>query len=131
MPSPVRPTLDAHDTIANGQYGAIWSVGHTQQPKKTETTRIVSLRIVLKDDIAVYQPARRLAFSENRDVNKQIDECYPYSKIGITVEDCGYEIVHRSGQRDTTCRRSEQVPYHHDYKRYSHRKTTKEPNKKT
>ncbi|GFV03107.1 hypothetical protein TNCV_1026981 [Trichonephila clavipes] len=22
---------DAHDTIANGQYGAVWSMGHTQQ----------------------------------------------------------------------------------------------------
>ncbi|GFW70935.1 retrovirus-related Pol polyprotein from transposon 17.6 [Trichonephila clavipes] len=43
------------------------------EPKKTETTS-VSLRIVFKDDIAVYQSARRLAFSENQDVNKQIDE---------------------------------------------------------
>ncbi|GFW42925.1 transposon Ty3-I Gag-Pol polyprotein [Trichonephila clavipes] len=32
------------------------------------------MRIVLKDDIPVYQSARRLAFSENQDVNKQIDE---------------------------------------------------------
>ncbi|GFU58146.1 retrovirus-related Pol polyprotein from transposon 17.6 [Trichonephila clavipes] len=43
------------------------------EPKKTEMTN-VSLRIILKDDIPVYQPARRLSFSENRDVNKQIDE---------------------------------------------------------
>ncbi|GFW34980.1 transposon Tf2-9 polyprotein [Trichonephila clavipes] len=32
------------------------------------------MRIILKDDIPVYQPARRLSFSENQDVNKQIDE---------------------------------------------------------
>ncbi|GFV24768.1 hypothetical protein TNCV_882361 [Trichonephila clavipes] len=32
------------------------------------------MRIVLKDDISVYQSARRLAFSQNQDVNKQIDE---------------------------------------------------------
>ncbi|GFV76405.1 retrovirus-related Pol polyprotein from transposon 17.6 [Trichonephila clavipes] len=32
------------------------------------------MRIVLKDDIPVYQSARRLPFSENQDVNKQIDE---------------------------------------------------------
>ncbi|GFY78408.1 transposon Ty3-G Gag-Pol polyprotein [Trichonephila inaurata madagascariensis] len=43
------------------------------EPKKTETTN-VSMRIILKDDIPVYQSARRLAFSENQDVNKQIDE---------------------------------------------------------
>ncbi|GFU50378.1 retrovirus-related Pol polyprotein from transposon 17.6 [Trichonephila clavipes] len=43
------------------------------EPKKTETTS-VSMRIVLKDDIPVYQPAHRLSFSENQDVNKQIDE---------------------------------------------------------
>ncbi|GFU85880.1 retrovirus-related Pol polyprotein from transposon 17.6 [Trichonephila clavipes] len=43
------------------------------EPKKTEMTN-VSMRISLKDDIPVYQPARRLSFSENQDVNKQIDE---------------------------------------------------------
>ncbi|GFU93354.1 hypothetical protein TNCV_1860841 [Trichonephila clavipes] len=31
MPSPVQFNCDAHDTIANGQYGAVWSMGHTQQ----------------------------------------------------------------------------------------------------
>ncbi|GFT94266.1 hypothetical protein TNCV_2772071 [Trichonephila clavipes] len=31
MPSPVQSNSDAHDTIANGQYGAGWSMGHTQQ----------------------------------------------------------------------------------------------------
>ncbi|GFT13060.1 hypothetical protein TNCV_431651 [Trichonephila clavipes] len=31
MPSPVQFNYDAHDTIANGQYGAVWSMGHTQQ----------------------------------------------------------------------------------------------------
>ncbi|GFV65898.1 hypothetical protein TNCV_5101291 [Trichonephila clavipes] len=32
------------------------------------------MRIILKDDIPVYQSARRLSFSENQNVNKQIDE---------------------------------------------------------
>ncbi|GFU12882.1 hypothetical protein TNCV_3574241 [Trichonephila clavipes] len=31
MPSPVQSNCDAHDAIANGQYGAVWSMGHTQQ----------------------------------------------------------------------------------------------------
>ncbi|GFX10314.1 hypothetical protein TNCV_1867091 [Trichonephila clavipes] len=31
MPSPVQSNCDAHDTIAIGQYGAVWSMGHTQQ----------------------------------------------------------------------------------------------------
>ncbi|GFV97634.1 hypothetical protein TNCV_2041421 [Trichonephila clavipes] len=31
MPSPVQYNCDAHDTIANGQYGAVWSMGQTQQ----------------------------------------------------------------------------------------------------
>ncbi|GFV33376.1 transposon Tf2-6 polyprotein [Trichonephila clavipes] len=82
--------------------------------KKTEMTN-VSMRIILKDDIPVYQPARRLSFSENQDVNKQIDE---WLEQGILFKDYGqkdlvtrvarwtllleeydYEIVHRSGQR--------------------------------
>ncbi|GFU90675.1 hypothetical protein TNCV_3076391 [Trichonephila clavipes] len=45
MPSPVQSNCDAHDTIANGQYGAVWSMGHTQQ---------VCVRIVLL-------PLKRLA----------------------------------------------------------------------
>ncbi|GFW17464.1 RNase H domain-containing protein [Trichonephila clavipes] len=31
MPSPVQSNCDAHDTIADGQYGAVCSMGHTQQ----------------------------------------------------------------------------------------------------
>ncbi|GFT32887.1 hypothetical protein TNCV_5039201 [Trichonephila clavipes] len=38
MPSPVQSNCDAHDTIDNGQYGAVWSMGLTQQ---------VCVRIVL------------------------------------------------------------------------------------
>ncbi|GFX62944.1 transposable element Tcb2 transposase [Trichonephila clavipes] len=38
MPSPVQSNCDTHDTITNGQYGAVWSMGHTQQ---------VCVRIVL------------------------------------------------------------------------------------
>ncbi|GFU79052.1 hypothetical protein TNCV_2839831 [Trichonephila clavipes] len=47
MPSPVQSNCDAHDTntIANGQYGAVWSMGHAQQ---------VCVRIVLP-------PLKRLA----------------------------------------------------------------------
>ncbi|GFT69133.1 hypothetical protein TNCV_2565931 [Trichonephila clavipes] len=29
MPSPIQSNCDAHDTMANGQYGAVWSMGHT------------------------------------------------------------------------------------------------------
>ncbi|GFV40933.1 hypothetical protein TNCV_2665241 [Trichonephila clavipes] len=38
MPSPVQSNCDAHDNISNGQYGAVWSMEHTQQ---------VCVRIVL------------------------------------------------------------------------------------
>ncbi|GFU78277.1 hypothetical protein TNCV_5008541 [Trichonephila clavipes] len=38
MPSPVQSNCDAHNTIENGQYGAVWSMRHTQQ---------VCVRIVL------------------------------------------------------------------------------------
>ncbi|GFU78055.1 hypothetical protein TNCV_4778631 [Trichonephila clavipes] len=39
MPSPVQSNCDAHDNIANGQYGAVWSMGQTQQ----DCVRISSL----------------------------------------------------------------------------------------
>ncbi|GFY22193.1 transposon Ty3-G Gag-Pol polyprotein [Trichonephila clavipes] len=39
-------------------------ISNNYGPKKTETTN-VSMKIILKDDIPVYQSARRIAFSEN------------------------------------------------------------------
>ncbi|GFT35940.1 transposon Ty3-I Gag-Pol polyprotein [Trichonephila clavipes] len=46
------------------------------------------MRIVLKDDIPVYQSARRLAFSVNQDVNKQIDEWLEQGIINYRKPKC-------------------------------------------
>ncbi|GFT94435.1 transposon Tf2-9 polyprotein [Nephila pilipes] len=43
------------------------------KPEKTESTD-VSMRIILKDDIPVYQPARHLLFVEKQKVNKHVEE---------------------------------------------------------
>ncbi|GFY05225.1 transposon Ty3-I Gag-Pol polyprotein [Trichonephila clavipes] len=43
------------------------------KPEKTESTG-VTRRILLKDDIPVYQPARRLSYAEKKTVNKHIGE---------------------------------------------------------
>ncbi|GFV26685.1 hypothetical protein TNCV_3090501 [Trichonephila clavipes] len=56
MPSPVQFNCDAHDTIANGQYGAVWSMGHTQQ--------LVDLNIPMKDSPKWFEGAK-LNFTEN------------------------------------------------------------------
>ncbi|GFU62049.1 hypothetical protein TNCV_148291 [Trichonephila clavipes] len=60
MPSPVQSNCDAHDTIANGQYGAVWSMGHTQQDdisvfcrhrtsNMTSPCRLLHIPVVLND----------------------------------------------------------------------------------
>ncbi|GFX69515.1 hypothetical protein TNCV_1768861 [Trichonephila clavipes] len=43
------------------------------KPEKTESTD-VTMRIILNDDIPVYQPARRLSYAEKQIVNKHIEE---------------------------------------------------------
>ncbi|GFW24749.1 retrovirus-related Pol polyprotein from transposon 297 [Trichonephila clavipes] len=43
------------------------------KPEKTASTD-VTMRIILKDEEPVYQPPRRLAFTERQEVNKQIEE---------------------------------------------------------
>ncbi|GFX77154.1 retrovirus-related Pol polyprotein from transposon 412 [Trichonephila clavipes] len=43
------------------------------KPEKTESTD-VTMRIILKDDIPVYQPARRLTYAEKQIANKHIEE---------------------------------------------------------
>ncbi|GFV57939.1 putative transposable element [Trichonephila clavipes] len=60
MPSPIQSNCDAHDTIANGQYGAVWSMGNTQQDdisvfcrRRTSNTlspcRLLHIPVVLND----------------------------------------------------------------------------------
>ncbi|GFX49227.1 hypothetical protein TNCV_293921 [Trichonephila clavipes] len=60
MPSPFQSNCDAHDTIANGQYGAVWSMGHSQQDdisvfcrRRTSNTtspcRLLHIPVVLND----------------------------------------------------------------------------------
>ncbi|GFV31511.1 hypothetical protein TNCV_3463171 [Trichonephila clavipes] len=55
MPSPVQSNCDAHDTIANGQYGAVWSMGHTQQGpwngNQSRLNKIGGHRFLFQDDI--------------------------------------------------------------------------------
>ncbi|GBL74512.1 Transposon Ty3-I Gag-Pol polyprotein, partial [Araneus ventricosus] len=61
-------------------------------PKKTETTN-VSMRIILKDDVPVYQPARRLSFPENQAVNKQIDEWFDQGIVRQSSSEYASPIV--------------------------------------
>ncbi|GFX40064.1 hypothetical protein TNCV_2100671 [Trichonephila clavipes] len=60
MPSPIQSNCDAHDTIANGQYSAVWSMGHTQQDdisvfcscrtsNTTSPCRLLHIPVVLND----------------------------------------------------------------------------------
>ena len=46
---------------------------YSYHPKKTKSAD-VSMKIILEDEIPVYQRARRLSFPERQEVNKQIDE---------------------------------------------------------
>ncbi|GFW48315.1 transposon Ty3-I Gag-Pol polyprotein [Trichonephila clavipes] len=43
------------------------------KPEKTEST-YMTRRIILNDDIPIYQPARRLSYAEKKSVNKHIEE---------------------------------------------------------
>ncbi|GFS69825.1 transposon Tf2-6 polyprotein [Trichonephila clavipes] len=48
-------------------------ISSSYKPEKTESTD-VTRRIILNDDIPVYQPARRLSYAEKKSVNKHIEE---------------------------------------------------------
>ncbi|GFY25407.1 tigger transposable element-derived protein 6 [Trichonephila clavipes] len=48
-------------------------INSSYKPEKTESTD-VTRRIILNDDIPVYQPARRLSYVEKKSVNKHIEE---------------------------------------------------------
>ncbi|GFW07699.1 RVP domain-containing protein [Trichonephila clavipes] len=48
-------------------------INSSYKPEKTESTD-VTRRIILNDDIPVYQPARRLPYAEKKSVNKHNEE---------------------------------------------------------
>ncbi|GFW75170.1 hypothetical protein TNCV_448751 [Trichonephila clavipes] len=60
VPSPVQSNCDAHDTITNGQYGAVWSMEHTQQ---------VCVRIVLLPSNVWQQFFGRSAFLRQQETD--------------------------------------------------------------
>ncbi|GFX87221.1 hypothetical protein TNCV_466551 [Trichonephila clavipes] len=66
MPSPVQSNCDAHDTIANGQYGAVWSMGHTQH---------VCARIVLLPSNVWQQFFGRSAFLRQQETDLSLLSC--------------------------------------------------------
>ncbi|GFW11447.1 hypothetical protein TNCV_3809661 [Trichonephila clavipes] len=83
MPSPVQSICDAHDTIANGQYGAVWSMGHTQQ---------VCVRIVLLPSNVWQQFFGRSAFLRQQETDlppaelvAAVAEWYKYRTVAFFV----------------------------------------------
>ncbi|GFW93117.1 hypothetical protein TNCV_3888581 [Trichonephila clavipes] len=82
MPSPVQSNCDPHDTIANGQYGAVWSLGHTQQ---------VCVRIVLLPSNVWQQFFRRSAFLRQQETDLPPAELWT-STAGSDVVQSGRPI---------------------------------------
>ncbi|GFU18823.1 hypothetical protein TNCV_1085651 [Trichonephila clavipes] len=78
MPSPVQSNCDAHDTIANGQYGAVWSMGHTQQ---------VCVRIVLLTSNIWQQFFGRSAFLRQQETDLPPVSQRSDGNFKISVED--------------------------------------------
>ncbi|GFV45487.1 hypothetical protein TNCV_5124331 [Trichonephila clavipes] len=78
MPSPVQSNCDAHDTIANGQYGAVWSMGHTQQ---------VCVRIVLLPSNVWQQFFGRSAFLRQQETD------LPPAKLWCA---CSFLLIYRT-----------------------------------
>ncbi|GFV21356.1 transposable element Tcb1 transposase [Trichonephila clavipes] len=72
MPSPVQSNCDAHDTIANGHYGAVWSMRHTQQ---------VCVRIVLFPSNVWQQFFGRSAFLSQQETDLPPAELWPWQRF--------------------------------------------------
>ncbi|GFX20167.1 hypothetical protein TNCV_1437271 [Trichonephila clavipes] len=89
MPSPVQSNCDAHDTIANGQYGAVWSMGHTQQ---------VCVRIVLLPSNVWQQFFGRSALMRQQETDLPPAELWcacSFLLIGRYVSSEGVELLTR------------------------------------
>ncbi|GFT61272.1 retrovirus-related Pol polyprotein from transposon gypsy [Trichonephila clavipes] len=65
--------LDFSHILALQEIIDLTRVISSYKPEKTESTD-VTMRILLNDDIPVYQPARRLSYAEKQIVNKHIEE---------------------------------------------------------
>ncbi|GFU23271.1 hypothetical protein TNCV_2559661 [Trichonephila clavipes] len=89
MPSPVQSNCDAHDSIANGQYGAVWSMGHTQQ---------VCVRIVLLPSNFWQQFFGRSAFLRQQETDLPLLSCgapVPFADRTIYLSSAGVVLLTR------------------------------------
>ncbi|GFW18022.1 transposon Ty3-G Gag-Pol polyprotein [Trichonephila clavipes] len=62
------------------------------KPEKTESTD-VTRRIILNDDIPVYQPAHRLSYAEKKSVNKHIEEWFEQGIVRPSSSEYASPIV--------------------------------------
>ncbi|GFW62140.1 hypothetical protein TNCV_1685711 [Trichonephila clavipes] len=89
MPSPVQSNCDAQDTIANGQYDAVCSMGHTQQ---------VCVRIVLLPSNVWQQFFGRSAFLRQQETDLPLLSCgasVPFSDRTIYLSSAGVVLLTR------------------------------------
>ncbi|GFU34973.1 hypothetical protein TNCV_2992591 [Trichonephila clavipes] len=86
MSSPVQSNCDAHDTIANGQYGAVWSMGHTQQ---------VCVRIVLLPSNVWQQFFGRSAFLRQQETDLSPAELFLFADRTICLSSAGVVLLTR------------------------------------
>ncbi|GFU93147.1 transposable element Tcb1 transposase [Trichonephila clavipes] len=81
MPSPVQSNCDAHDTIANGQYGAVWSMGHTQQTARGGRVRSTTPT----EDRYIVLSAKRNRRTTAQQVAKSVSCCLRKADLPKTV----------------------------------------------
>ncbi|GFX65434.1 transposon Tf2-9 polyprotein [Trichonephila clavipes] len=65
--------LDFSHILDSQVKNGLTRITSSYKPEKTETTD-VTRRIILNDDIPVYQPARRWSYAGKKSVNKHIEE---------------------------------------------------------
>ncbi|GFW91227.1 transposon Ty3-G Gag-Pol polyprotein [Trichonephila clavipes] len=68
-----KDELDLSHILDSQGKNDLTRINSSYKPEKSESTN-ATRRITVKDDIPVYQPARRLSYAEKKSVNKHIEE---------------------------------------------------------
>ncbi|GFW04270.1 transposon Tf2-6 polyprotein [Trichonephila clavipes] len=89
---PPEDELDLSHILDSQVKNNLTRINSSYKPEKTESTD-VTRRIILNDDIPVYQPARRLSYTEKKSVNKHNEEWLEQGIVGPSSSEYASPIV--------------------------------------
>ncbi|GFS86457.1 uncharacterized protein TNCV_513311 [Trichonephila clavipes] len=105
-----KDELDFNHNLDSQVKNDLTRITSSYKLEKTESTDVTG-RIILNDDIPVYQPARRLSYAEKKSVNKHIEEWLEQGIVRPSSSEYASPIVLEKNQKTYNKKRKKAPEY--------------------